>query len=67
MSSASRRRWRTPNIKLASVLTNIMGLSGRAILKALIDGQIDPDYLPTLIDRPVKAPRDKCMPPRAGA
>ena len=47
------------NIKLASVLTNIMGLSGRAILKALIDGQIDPDYLLTLIDRRVKAPRDK--------
>jgi transposase len=47
------------NIKLASVLTNIMGLSGRAILKALIDGQTDPDHLLTLIDRRVKAPRDK--------
>ena len=47
------------NIKLASVLTNIMGLSGRAILKALIDGRTDPDDLLTLIDRRVKAPRDK--------
>jgi transposase len=47
------------NIKLASVLTNIMGLSGRAVLKALIDGQTDPDHLLTLIDRRVKAPRDK--------
>jgi transposase len=47
------------NIKLASVLTNIMGLSGRAVLKALIDGRTDPDYLLTLIDRRVKAPRDK--------
>src|SRR5208282_4481202 len=47
------------NIKLASVLTNIMGVSGRAILEALIDGRTDPDYLLTLIDRRVKAPRDK--------
>jgi transposase len=47
------------NIKLASVLTNIMGLSGRAILEALIEGQTDPDHLLTLIDRRVKAPRDK--------
>lgn len=47
------------NIKLASVLTNIMGLSGRAVLKALVDGQTDPDHLLTLIDRRVKAPRDK--------
>lgn len=47
------------NIKLASVLTNIMGLSGRAVLQALIDGQTDPDHLLTLIDRRVKAPREK--------
>jgi transposase len=47
------------NLKLSSVLTNIMGLSGRAILNALIDGQTDPDHLLTLIDRRVKAPREK--------
>jgi hypothetical protein len=47
------------NLKLASVLTNIMGVCGRAILKALIDGETDPDHLLTLIDRRVKAPRDK--------
>ena len=47
------------NLKLASVLTNIMGLSGRAVLQALIDGQTDPDHLLTLIDRRVKAPREK--------
>jgi transposase len=47
------------NIRFASVLTNIMGLSGRAILNALVDGQTDPDHLPKLIDRRVKAPRDK--------
>ena len=47
------------NLKLASVLTNIMGLSGRAVLEALIHGQTDPDHLLTLIDRRVKAPREK--------
>ena len=47
------------NLKLACVLTNIMGLSGRAVLQALIDGQTDPDHLLTLIDRRVKAPREK--------
>jgi len=43
------------NIKLASILTDIMGLSGRAVLKALIDGETDPDQLVKLIDRRVKA------------
>jgi transposase len=43
------------NIKLASILTDIMGLSGRAILEALIEGETDPDQLVKLIDRRVKA------------
>jgi transposase len=43
------------NIKLASILTDIMGLSGRAVLQALIDGETDPDQLVKLIDRRVKA------------
>jgi len=43
------------NIKLASVLTDVMGLSGRAVLKALIEGETDPDQLVKLIDRRVKA------------
>src|ERR687886_2915910 len=33
------------NLKLASVLTQIMGVSGRAILQALIEGERDPDKL----------------------
>ena len=36
-----------------------MGVSGRAILKALIDGETDPDHLLMLIDRRVKAPPEK--------
>ena len=36
-----------------------MGVSGRAILQALIDGQSDPDLLLTLIRHGVKAPPEK--------
>jgi transposase len=36
------------NIKLASVLSDIMGKSGRAILEALIAGQTDPGQLASL-------------------
>ena len=47
------------NIKLASVLTNIMGASGRDILEALIGGETDPEQLLTLLRRGVKAPAEK--------
>jgi transposase len=47
------------NLKLGSVLTQIMGVSGRAILQALIDGEHDPDKLLTLVQRGVKAPPEK--------
>lgn len=47
------------NLKLSSVLSDIMGLSGRAVLRALIDGQTDPDQLLALIDRRVKAPPER--------
>ena len=43
------------NLKLSSVLTQIMGVSGRAILKALIDGEQNPDKLVVLVRRGVKA------------
>lgn len=47
------------NLKLSSVLTQIMGMSGRAILQALIDGERDPDKLLILVQRGVKAPPEK--------
>lgn len=47
------------NLKLGSVLTQIMGLSGRAILDALIAGERNPDMLLTLVHRGVKAPPEK--------
>ena len=36
------------NIKLASVISDISGASGMAILHALIDGKTDPEYLSNL-------------------
>ena len=46
------------NLKLASVLTDILGVSGRAILEALIGGECDPDALLGLVRRGVKASPD---------
>ena len=36
------------NLKVGSVLSNVLGRSGRAILQALIDGQTDPEKLADL-------------------
>jgi transposase len=47
------------NLKLGSVLTQIMGMSGRAILQALIDGERDPDRMLALVQRGVKASPEK--------
>src|SRR5215212_5607163 len=43
------------NLKLASVLTDIMGLSGRAVLEALVAGETDPERLLALVHRRVRA------------
>jgi transposase len=45
------------NLKLGSVLTDIMGQSGRAILDAIVGGETDPAKLVLLVDKRVKAPR----------
>lgn len=45
------------NIKLDSVISDICGMSGLAIINALIAGQTDPDKLAGLVDRRVKASR----------
>jgi transposase len=44
------------NIKLDSVITDIMGLSGRAMIEALIAGERAPDKLAALAHRRIKAP-----------
>ena len=43
------------NIKLDSVLSDLMGKSGRAMLEALIAGETNPTKLASLADRRVKA------------
>ena len=43
------------NLKLASVLTDIMGQSGRAVLAALAAGETDPGRLQALVGSRVKA------------
>ncbi len=45
------------NLKLTSVLTDILGLSGRAILTALMDGETDPERLADLMQGRLKASR----------
>jgi transposase len=47
------------NLKLGSVLSQIMGKSGRAIIEALIGGECDPDALLALVQRGVKARPEK--------
>jgi transposase len=43
------------NVRLDSVITDIVGKSGRAMLQALIAGETDPVKLVTLADRRIKA------------
>jgi transposase len=43
------------NIKFDSVISNIVGISGRRMVEALIDGQTDPETLAALADGRLKA------------
>ena len=43
------------NIKLNSVISDILGVSGRAMIEAMIAGQTDPAVLAGLADRRIKA------------
>jgi len=49
------------NLKLGSVLTDIMGTGGRAVLAALVKGETDPEKLASQIKTRVKAPREKIV------
>jgi transposase len=44
------------NIKLDSVISDVIGLSGRAMIEALIAGESDPERLAQLAHRRIKAP-----------
>ena len=47
------------NVKLASVATDITGVSGRAILQALLDGQEDPQVLAELARGRMRSKREE--------
>jgi len=47
------------NVKLASVATDITGVSGRAILRALLDGENDPERLSELACGRMRSKRDE--------
>jgi transposase len=49
------------NIKVSSVLSDVLGRSGRSILDAIVAGEADPEKLVLLVDRRVKAPRDELI------
>lgn len=49
------------NLKLGSVLTDIMGQSGRRILDAIVAGETDPQKLVVHVAKGVKAPRAKII------
>ena len=46
------------NVRLDSVIANIVGLTGQRILRAIIDGERDPEHLATLRHRGIKADAD---------
>jgi len=56
---AFRRRWRTPTSSSISVVTDILGLSGRRIIEALIAGQTMPQALASLAHRRIHASVDE--------
>jgi transposase len=47
------------NIKLDSVISDVMGLSGRAMIEALIAGENDPAVLAALAHRRIRAPAEE--------
>ena len=49
------------NLKLSVVISDILGKSGRAVLQAVIDGQIDPERLASCISTRVKASRAELL------
>jgi transposase len=49
------------NIKLTTVVTDILGKSGRAMLDALVAGETDPNKLAELTQGRLKAPREKLV------
>jgi transposase len=49
------------NLKIASVITDVTGVSGRAILKSLISGETEPTALLAVTTGRLKAPKDTLL------
>lgn len=49
------------NIKIDSVITDLMGMSGRAFLAAIVAGETDPERLANLGNRRLRASRDELV------
>jgi transposase len=49
------------NIKLTGTISDVLGLTGRAILDALVGGETDPERLADLASHRIKAPRAKLV------
>ena len=49
------------NIKLTGTVTDILGLTGRAMLDAIVGGETDPERLADLADPRIRAPRAKLV------
>ena len=54
------------NIKLASVATDVLGVSGRAMIRALIAGESDPDELAELARRRLRGKIPQLQPALQG-
>ena len=55
------------NIKVTSVITHLLGRSGRAVLRALIEGETDPERLLACTTGRLKAPRERLIEGLRGA
>lgn len=55
------------NLKITSVITHLLGVSGRAILRALIEGETDPERLLAHTNGRLKAPRERLIEGLRGA
>jgi transposase len=49
------------NIKVTGTITDLMGLSGRAIVRAIVRGEADPERLADLASTRLKAPRARLV------
>lgn len=56
-----QKSMRLMNMCLETVLSSVVGASGRAIIEAIIEGQRDPETLSTLVDKRVQKPREEII------